>query len=580
MSRARWLPVLGLPLAAALACGPEPTEGSASEGSGGSSSGDATSSGGASTDAGTGTGTAGATTGASADATTSATSTGHDTSTGGDATTTSGDETTTGGAELGPRYHEVRQKSAHNAFQRDEALLDQLVYHRIRSLELDIHTDKSFAPKLPGEWYVYHVDILDDASHCRLLSQCLAQIAALAGAFPEHEVVTIWIDLKDGFEDGHAPADLDARLGDAFGDRLLRPAELLAACPAATTLQEAVTLPECGWPSLSALHGRAIAVLTGGDLDDPKGALASYVGGDPDARAAFVAPDLADAAAIGDHPEAIFHNLEASDADLAADVRAAGLVGRIWVLDDADAWAEAEAAGAHHLATDMINAAEDPWASSAGADGWPFTCIDACPGATSAEPGPVAAALVDSDDLWGSSDDALFAHLSPGTDAITLEALIATPSSSAEEWAKACLAARAGVDPAAPYLAVCRPADDQRLRVQLRAAQGEDSDAIEQGPPAGLDDETPAFVRLERDAGGLCARGWGSADGAQWSLIAEHCFDAPLTHVGVAASGHGGPIRLLFVDLEATPGGPVHADDLGVVLLGDAAGEVVAGLGG
>ncbi|MCA9635800.1 MAG: hypothetical protein KC420_07180, partial [Myxococcales bacterium] len=263
---------------------------------------------------------------------------------------TSGDETTTGGAELGPRYHEVRQKSAHNAFQRDEALLDQLVYHRIRSLELDIHTDKSFAPKLPGEWYVYHVDILDDASHCRLLSQCLAQIAALAGAFPEHEVVTIWIDLKDGFEDGHAPADLDARLGDAFGDRLLRPAELLAACPAATTLQEAVTLPECGWPSLSALHGRAIAVLTGGDLDDPKGALASYVGGDPDARAAFVAPDLADAAAIGDHPEAIFHNLEASDADLAADVRAAGLVGRIWVLDDADAWAEAEAAGAEGLA--------------------------------------------------------------------------------------------------------------------------------------------------------------------------------------------------------------------------------------
>ncbi len=70
----------------------------------------------------------------------------------------------------------------------------------------------------------------------------------------------------------------------------MRPAELLAACPGATTLQEAVTAGECTWPRLEAWRGRVIVMLTGGDLGDPSGALASYVGGDAGARAAFVRP--------------------------------------------------------------------------------------------------------------------------------------------------------------------------------------------------------------------------------------------------------------------------------------------------
>src|SRR5690349_15338941 len=52
---------------------------------------------------------------------------------------------------LGPRLDEVRAKSSHNSYERDEALFDQLVYHRVRSIELDIHVAKGPAwPAVPG----------------------------------------------------------------------------------------------------------------------------------------------------------------------------------------------------------------------------------------------------------------------------------------------------------------------------------------------------------------------------------------------------------------------------------------------
>ena len=278
-----------------------------------------------------------------------------------------GPDATTGGLDPGPRYDEVRQKSAHNSFQRQESLFDQLVYHRIRSLEFDVHVGKTLEPDVAGEWYVYHVDVVDDESHCRTLSQCAAQVAAFARAVPEHEVVTLWIDLKDGFDAEHRPQDLDARLEDAFGAALWTPGDLLAACPGATSLQAAITSPGCDWPTLAAMRGRVVVALTGGDLDDPDGTLATYAGDQPATRAAFVAPGASEPAQLGAHDEAVIFNLAVADVALAADVRAAGFVSRVWVLDDAGAWGEAVAAGAHHFATNQINVTQDAWSTTAAA---------------------------------------------------------------------------------------------------------------------------------------------------------------------------------------------------------------------
>ena len=490
--------------------------------------------------------------------------------------TTTDDATSTGGAPAGLRYHEVQQKSAHNSFQRDESLLDQLVYHRIRSLELDIHHSAAFAAEVPGDWYVYHIDVVDDASHCRRLSDCLGLLAAFQRAQPEHEVLTLWLDLKDGFITDHQPADLDARLTDAFGPRLLRPAELLAACPAAATLQQAITLPGCGWPELAALRGRVLVALTGGDLDDPSGPLATYVGDDASSRAAFVAPDLAAAQTLSAHPEALLHNLALADVALAAAVRDAGLVSRVWVVDELADWSAAAQAGAQHLASNKISAAQDLWASTANAGGWPFRCMVDCEEPTR-EPTAILAADVDSGDLWGDSDEALFAHIT-AQEVSALTALLSVPSSHVEPWAKACLAARQGLAADAPYLAICRPADGHPLSVQFRPTAGANSKGLELEPLPGLDIEAPAFARLELGPDALCARGLGSPDGVVWTLIAEQCFAAPLTHLGITASSHdAGPLRLLFADLQTTFRGPLVAEDLTVTLLGAAVGDIAPG---
>lgn len=119
---------------------------------------------------------------------------------------------TTGPAPTGLRYDEVRQRSAHNSYQRDEAPFDQLVYHRIRSVELDIHVGKTFEPTEDGVWYVYHTDVVDDDTWCVRLGHCLDAVGAFTDAAVEHEVLTLWIDLKDEWDAGHGPDELDAAL--------------------------------------------------------------------------------------------------------------------------------------------------------------------------------------------------------------------------------------------------------------------------------------------------------------------------------------------------------------------------------
>ena len=211
-------------------------------------------------------------------------------------------------------------------------------------------------------------------------------------------------------------------------------------------------------------------------------------------------------------------------------------------------------------------------ASTAGPEGWPFRCIDRCDEPLR-EPGAALRISVDSGDLWADADDALLATWAPAGD-VTLTALLATPSSHCEPYAKACLIARADTTAAAPYLAVCRPADEHPLRVQIRALAGGDSEAIELPEVAGLGAETPAFARLER--AGSCVRGLGSPDGVTWAQIAEHCFPAPPAELGLVASAHdGGAIDLVFVAPTASPGGPIETAALTVTPLGQAVGALI-----
>lgn len=479
--------------------------------------------------------------------------------------------------EVGPRYDEIRQKSAHNSYQRDEAIVDQLAYHRVRSIELDLHVGKTLESTVPGDWFVYHTDITDDGTSCRLLSDCLGELRVLAQAVPEHEVVTLWLDLKDDWGDAHGPVDLDALLDEGLGAVVWGPAELLAGCPGAPDLATAAIDPACGWPPLTELRGRVIVALTGGDLSQPDAPLSSYAS---EGQRAFLAPSVTEAASLrAPDPRVAIYNANAQDTAAITAAVGAGFVTRAWDANDEATWAQAVRAGAHHVATDLVNLHRDPWTITHDADGWPFTCIGPCT-PIGPEPGAIVGIEVDSGDLWGTADDFRFAHVdrgaAPGGE---WTALVSSANSWVQPFAKGCLMARAGLDPAAPYLAVCRPADEEPLRVQVRSTAGGDSEAIEDDvvSPDTVAPSSAAWIRLVVSEDGTCATGHGAWQRGRWVEIASRCFDAPLTHQGLAASSHDdGPVELMFVD-PRHDGTTIGAGELVDTGVGGASGQAFDG---
>src|SRR5690606_37557291 len=70
-------------------------------------------------------------------------------------------------------YAAAVQRSVHNAYERLEPLLDQLVFHRVRSIELDVHSGKEGATAPSGEWLVYHDDVpFFRNTSCTTLTDC------------------------------------------------------------------------------------------------------------------------------------------------------------------------------------------------------------------------------------------------------------------------------------------------------------------------------------------------------------------------------------------------------------------------
>jgi hypothetical protein len=471
-------------------------------------------------------------------------------------------------AASGPRFNEVQQKAVHNSYDRDEALLDQLIYHRVRALELDIHIGKWTWPEVPGDWYVYHTNGpgLNNTS-CHRFSDCLRELSAFQSATPEHEVTTIFVDLKDAFQaSGHAPEDLDTRiLGGLDKSALFTPADLLARCPGATSLRAAVA-GACAWPTLAELRGKIVFALTGGDLCGPSSVLGAYLGqgAATTSRVAFVAPDLSDTCPLSKHdtlaPDAVFFNMDYSNVDKAKGVDDAGLVSRVYHggatggLDQEDHWTTAKADKAHFLATDKVNFEETPWAVTHNTLGYPFSCFAGCDPALE-EKARILSLRVRSGDLWGSSDHFDFLYKDDESGAGTWTAQISTANSHVEPFAKGCLMARAALSADSAYFAVCRPADAHVIRVQSRPKTGADTSETEVPllPSDTIVNESVTFVKLELlgPAATPTAKGYASQDGVTWVLIASASLPMPLPYRGVTASGHGSatPVKFLFGDL-------------------------------
>ncbi len=242
-------------------------------------------------------------------------------------------------------YAHVQRLACHNCYERQYAPSLAAALDHTRNIEIDFYDQDNalaFGASRPGAWYVRHGLTGGNHNNCTVrdgrndLRACLLDVAAWCEDHPGHEVVTIFLDKKQGWGPGRMPADLDALLDETLGERLYRPGELRGAHP---TLRRAARAG--AWPRIDGLRGRVLAVMTGGTLIGLGGnrGQCRYVearGGD--ARM-FVAPDILDRDDIRGVPHefteaaaesVVFLNLPARKAALAAEAAPFHYVSRVW----------------------------------------------------------------------------------------------------------------------------------------------------------------------------------------------------------------------------------------------------------
>jgi len=259
------------------------------------------------------------------------------------------------------RYNQVQQKASHNSYQRKESLTIQLKDFHIRTLEFDIHK-KPKAP--PGDWWVYH-NFKGDATVCSRLSECFAELVQFHQTEPDPGVITIFFDVSPLAD---KPA-LNEMFRKSFpAGAIFKPADLMAACPAAQNLQESVTRPGCGWPLLKELRGKFIFVLTCGYLTFAR---LPY---DRNSDLFFLASDAHDLLQMQLLTDQIFFNMSHAN-PFAETVYRAGFASRCYWLNSKNDYEKAKAHHTHLLATDDLNPGDYPWTVTASPDGWPFLPI-------------------------------------------------------------------------------------------------------------------------------------------------------------------------------------------------------------
>ena len=266
----------------------------------------------------------------------------------------------------GVRFDRLQQTTIHNAFAAGRPLGELLSIDGVHSVEIDLHAGKRFHHRLDHDWFVYHVDLpLLDGTSCDRLTTCLDAIGARHRALQTHAPITVFLDVKDPLLGDHDPATLDATIGARF-DRstIFAPRDLLAACPAATTLHDAVRA-DCDWPTIGALRGKVMFVLTGGDLCDASSPIAGYVdfARRSPSRLAFVAAGVTDSCRPGDGDggdDVVFFNMDYDHRDAVRSVLDLRAIARVYWggldggLDAPEAWNVVRQLGAQFLATDRL----------------------------------------------------------------------------------------------------------------------------------------------------------------------------------------------------------------------------------
>jgi len=437
------------------------------------------------------------------------------------------------------RYNQVVQKDSHNSYDRQEGIYDQMIYWRLRSIEFDLHNAG------PGQWNVYHN--VDSGSNVHTFEAALELCLGFHQSATQHEIVTVFMDIKNPFDDTHTPDQLDATMRNILGSLVFGAPDLMAYNPGATNLRDAVM--NGAWPKLQELRGRFMFVLT-------TGTAAVYVGpngSEATRRPAFYGLTTSSVNEVGAKDYVVFYNINGNLSQVGPAAMAKNLIARAWGADSQGTW-DADLPYVNHLATNKINSSVDHWSRTDNSLGFPFELIG---GSFEPEPSEVEAIrgiVVDSGDIWGKADSFFF-YFDDRSDAPDRDYsyYLSAPGSHSESWAKAGLMARASTEADAPYFAVLREAQSNQIRVQYRLSAGAETQKqnialIPPGREFDIDPNDLIYVTLYISGDGRTATASAQVNlDAPPAFFTQQTFQTPLVLQGLAASSHGGgSIRFLF----------------------------------
>lgn len=168
------------------------------------------------------------------------------------------------------RLNEIRVIGTHNSYHiaRPNPVTTELNYTLpplevqvaagVRQFELDLHYNRD-----TGEIEVYHLPVVDEGTHCRLLRECLSILRQYSETHPGHLPLFIFLEPKDDLTRelwfSHME-ELEALIRQSWKrERLFTPDDLKGNAPNLAQARR-----EKGWPLLGEVRGKAIFVI----LDD------------------------------------------------------------------------------------------------------------------------------------------------------------------------------------------------------------------------------------------------------------------------------------------------------------------------
>ena len=254
--------------------------------------------------------------------------------------------------------NEYFQASIHNAYNKNDKIYDILRNYGT-NIEIDIFDSWTVGVPgvyLSGDWYVRHnpvypgedVRCITDGDH-DYLSECLNEIMRFHNDYPNHDLITIWLDKKQSWQPSYQcswginnpcrrPGDLDSLLVSKIGNSVLfSPADMLAAS-SASNLRDAASQGD--WPNMSELRGKIMVVIT--DASDSNNSnLSEYLSNRGNNAKSFVAPKMTSGSVdspvgMGNNNKVVFYNLSSDKRYHGTEIYSKGRISRTWGVNLGD----------------------------------------------------------------------------------------------------------------------------------------------------------------------------------------------------------------------------------------------------